>query len=63
MRPDQPHFQPWLRPLSIVDLERMTPAQLQRREAFEQQQEKDRLDWEAQQRRQAAPPDATRIRK
>ena len=42
---------PYLRPLSILQLERMTPAQLQRRE-FEEVQE--RQAWLDQQRR-AAP--------
>ena len=46
-----PVFKSRLRPLSILELERMTPAQLQRRE-FEEAQE--RQAWLDQQRR-AAP--------
>ncbi len=37
-----------LKPLTIYDLERMSPAQLQRREAEE---ERERKDWAEQQRR------------
>ena len=46
-----PVFKSRLRPLSILELERMSPAQLQRRE-FEEAQE--RQAWLDQQRR-AAP--------
>ena len=46
--PPPPRFVSRLRPLSILDLERMSPAQLQRRE-FEEEQE--RLDWIEEQRR------------
>jgi hypothetical protein len=43
-----PRFRSRLRPLSIVDYERMSPAQLQRREAEEQ---RERQDWLDEQRR------------
>jgi hypothetical protein len=39
-----PRFRSRLRPLSIVDYERMSPAQLQRREAEEEQERRDWLD-------------------
>ena len=46
-----PVFRSRLRPLSILDLERMTPAQLQRREAEEAQE---RQQWLDEQRRAAS---------
>ena len=46
-----PVFRSRLRPLSILDLERMSPAQLQRREAAEAQE---RQQWLDEQRRAAA---------
>jgi len=45
-----PRFQSRLRPLSILDLERMSAAQRQRREAAEEQERK---DWLAEQRLRA----------
>ena len=52
-----PAFKSRLRPLSIVDYERMTPAQLQRREAEEEQE---RRDWVEAQRRAAQSKPARR---
>jgi hypothetical protein len=45
-------FKSRLKPLSIVELERMSPAQLQRREAEEERELK---DWLEEQRRVALP--------
>jgi hypothetical protein len=44
MNPATPGFRSPLRPLSVLDLEHMTPAQLQRREAEEEQERRDWLD-------------------
>jgi hypothetical protein len=48
-----PVFRSRLRPLTILDYERMTAAQLQRREAEE---ERERQEWDEEQRRQKANP-------
>ena len=47
-RQSPPVFKSRLRPLSIVDYERMSPAQLQRREAAEAQE---RQEWADAQKR------------
>jgi hypothetical protein len=50
MKPTMPPaFRSRLRPLSILDLERMSPGALQRREAEE---ERERREWAEQQRQQ-----------
>jgi hypothetical protein len=50
-----PSFKSKLRPLTILELERLSPAARDRREAEE---ERERRDWDAEQRRIARPKPA-----
>jgi len=63
MKPTPPRFQSRLRPLSIRDYELMTHAQLQRREALEQQERREWLDQQLKPKPTVSAPNVSRARK